>query len=370
MMVLVLGAHGSALAQDASVPTRALDESGLHVYLWSSSPETGYVVRASTGIHGVTGANDAIRVDVKQRDRTLATRRCPIQRTSGAWGRFECEVGSDAPLTATGELTIEIHYVDDVAETTALLRTLAVNVVAYPYWVRSEGRRQIMGNSYQIDGSDLLGTAFAYMVDPGSDMTSLDGRTHDVQFYASFSGQFTWRSVMLRCDTADGVRIDRRLSIESISDSSATERLSPTAELRTVGWYRAKLESIDLWWGRPFPLPDGVDIVFLGEHPGLWSCAVRSEGQVLRTFRFVVGDDGRIVPHAEETGAGAMRMIPGLHLVDVRLPSPSPMDAAIDPAAIRRASQYGRPWSSPEGVREMLGALPPASGSIAPSRRR
>jgi hypothetical protein len=127
-----------------------------------------------------------------------------------------------------------------------------------------------------------------------------------------------------------------------------------------------------LWWGPNVP---GASAgwsgppVFLGDHPGLWSCDMRSEGVVLRTFRFQVDAQGQIVAHAAETAPGMPRMIDGLHMVDVRFPATNPRDAFFDPAAIRAGYQYGIPWSSPAAVAEMLGALPAAAGSSAPTGR-
>ncbi|MEI8257574.1 MAG: hypothetical protein WCJ30_18015, partial [Deltaproteobacteria bacterium] len=129
-----------------------------------------------------------------------------------------------------------------------------------------------------------------------------------------------------------------------------------------------------LWWRPRVPFPashsgyNTTNTTFLGEHPGLWSCDLRVDGNTLRTFRFTVTPDGMVVPHAEQQGPTGMRLLNGVSMVDVRLPNPDTFDAVVNPAAIRAGSQYGRRWANPDAVREMLGALPPAVGSSDPSR--
>ena len=362
---------GQVSAQDA--PVRMVDESELYVRLWTPNHETGYVVRVDATVYGVTSSQDAIRLDVKQGRRQIATVRCPFRARDENAGQLRCETSRDTPLTATGDVTVDLVYVDDVAESTEVIRTLQLRVNAYPYWIRSDGSRQIMGSDWQIDGADMLGTAFAYMQSPSLQQTEAN-EPQAMSFYAAFSGSYSGRSAVLRC-TAGGTRIpDRTVSMSSFGDFVGEERLSPQSEIRRVGWYRTRITVQDLWWGTRIEIPasgtgyNTAETVFLGQYPGLWSCDLRSEGNVLRTFRFTADAQGRVVPHAEQSGPGALRMLPGLALIDVRLPSPNTIDTIVDPAAIRRASQFGRAWTQPDAVREMLGALPPALGSAAPSR--
>jgi hypothetical protein len=99
---------------------------------------------------------------------------------------------------------------------------------------------------------------------------------------------------------------------------------------------------------------------FLGDHPGAWSCDLRVDGRVLRSLMFSVGADGRVAPHPEQTGPQAFRMVPGLTLIDVRLPS-SPPDEYVDPAAIRASLQFGQPRRQADAWTASLATLPAAS---------
>ncbi len=365
-----------AHAQSApSAPRRAIDETELYVRLFNPDPEGGYEVMVDAIVYGVTSGEDAIRVDVEQGTRTLVSTRCRFDERDGDAGRLSCRTDEGHRLTATGAVTVELVYLDDVAETSTTLRTLHLNVRSYPYWVRDDDRgRHVMGAMYQLDGSDLLGTAFAWMEHPYL-VQSDTNASQRVSFYTGFSGTYAGLDGVLRCRVGD-VRVpDLEISTRDYADFGADERLSPTSDIRHVGWYRSRFQIEHLWWGRRLPMPasgsgyDPTNLVFLGEHPGTWSCDVRSNGAVVRTFRFEVDADGRIVAHAIEAAQGAPAMIGGLHLVDVRIPSPSPRDVAVDPAAIRAGWQYGTPWLVPASVAEMLGALPPVQGSSAPTAR-
>ena len=365
---------GAAQAQPPAAPRqRMFDETELYVRLWTQNPESGgYVFRLNGVVYNVGSQQDAIRVDLKQRGRVFSTVRCPFVEMDGDAGRIECE--SPGGLTATGDVAVDLVYVDDQTESTEVIRSMNLRVNAYPYWVRTDGRRQIMGTQYQIDGSDLLGSVFAYMEHPSLVQTATD-QPQQMSFYAGFSGFFDGGEVnpVLRC-TAGGQRIpDREVSWSARQEYDTSEWTSPTGEIRRIGWYRARISVQSLWWGTRLPMPesgsgyDPTNLVFLGEHPGEWSCDLRQAGRVYRTFRFTVDARGRVVTHAEHQGPSGMRVIPGLTLIDVRFPSPPPIDQAFDPAAIRRGSQYGRPWSAADAVRDMLAGLPAANGSSAPS---
>jgi len=358
----------------AQAPTRRfLDETELFVRLWNRDPEGGYQVLLDAIVYGVGSSQDALRIDVRQGRSTLATTRCGFDAIDGDAGRLACRTDEAHRLTATGDVTVDLVYVDDVAETTSVIRTLHLSVRGYPYWVRNDDRgRPLMGTMHQIDGSDLLGTAFAWMENPSLHQMQTD-EPQRMQFFTWFSGSYSDYDAVLRCRVGD-VRIpDRTLSVANSQDFGVDERLSPTSDTRRVGWYRTRYEVGDLWWGPRIPMPSSgtgwnpSSVVFLGEHPGLWSCDVRSEGNVLRTFRFDVDADGRVASHPVESGPGAPGMLFGLHLIDVRLPSPSARDAAIDPVRIRAGWHYGTPWSVPAAVADMLSALPAASGSSAPT---
>lgn len=355
----------------SSASAQQIDEATLHVRLFNPDAEGGYVVRVGADVHGLAGAHDMLRVDVKQGGRTLASSTCSPNEIGPTRARFECSTESAPRLTATGRVTIDLVYLDDARESARVLRTVDADVRGYPFWVRDEGSRHVVGTMYQLDGSTLLGTAFATMEHPELSQTTAE-ETQRVRLYTAFAGTYEGFDSTLRCRVGDERIPDIEVSTLAFGEIEVDEWTSPSAERRRIGWYRARLEMNGLWWGRHIPGASAGfsgEPVFLGDHPGLWSCDMRSEGAVLRTFRFRVDADGRIAPHAAEADPALPRLLPGEHLVDVRIPGASPRDAYLEPASIRAGYLYGVPWPSVPAIAEMLAALPPARGSSAPSAR-
>ncbi len=364
MMSLMSLMLATGIAAPASA--QVLNEATLHVRLYTPDPESGgYAVRIAAEVRELASRQDRLRIDVKQGARTVVSQVCAPNELSPNMGRFECTTGDSGLITTTGAVTIEIQYMNDVAETTTLLRSMSVNVRGYPYWVHDDDRgRPVIGTTYQIDAGSLVGTAFAYMLQ-NDDQRYL-------QLFTAFSGTYEGFDSTLRCRVGDERIRDVEVSTSAFAEVEVEEWTSQQATRRRVAWYRARLEMNALWWG---PHVEGASAgwsgepVFLGDHPGLWSCDMRSDGAVLRTFRFMVDAQGSIVAHSLEAAAGTPRMIERLHVVDVRFPATNPRDAFFEPASIRASFQYGTPWADPTAVSEMLGALPPANGTSAPTAR-
>lgn len=367
-----------AAAQDAgTAPARVhmIDETELQVRLWTPSPEGGYVFRINATVYGVNSDQDAVHVQFKQGNRTLAQVRCPLNRfdSDNHASALECQTSPEALLTATGNVSVDLVYEDDQTNQREVIRTLNLRVNRYPYWVGNRNNRPVVGGRYQISGDDMLGTAFVYRRHPNLRQTE----AHEEQgltFYTAYSG--TWRSgnvTTLRC-SVNGTRLpsDVRGSMDSFADFDVDEWPGQSAPQRHLTWYRARFSTQNLWWGRRVPFPSShagyntENTMFLAEHPGNWSCDLRVDGTTQRTFNFVVTPDGMVAPHPEQQTASALRLLNGVSLVDVRLPNPDPVDAVVNPAAIRAGAQYGHRWENAASVRDMLAALPPAVGSSEP----
>ncbi|MBX7194126.1 MAG: hypothetical protein K1X94_18880 [Sandaracinaceae bacterium] len=355
-----LGVAAMVWSGAEAASAQAFSEASLQVRLFNPDAEGGYQVRVNGEFFGLANPNDRVRLTVKQGQRTLATQLCTIDDRNGTYAHLSCDTDQAPRMTATGAVSIELAYEDDMQETTTVVRTVNANVRGYPYWVHD----RVVGTMYQLDGGSLVGSAFAYM--------SHRDDTPRVQLFTAFAGTYEGFDSSLRCRVGEERIPDIEVSTLAFGEIEVDEWTSQEADRRHVAWYRARLEMNGLWWGPNVP---GASAgwsgppVFLGDHPGLWSCDMRSEGVVLRTFRFQVDAQGQIVAHAAETAPGMPRMIDGLHMVDVRFPATNPRDAFFDPAAIRAGYQYGIPWSSPAAVAEMLGALPAAAGSSAPTGR-
>lgn len=364
--VASLACAATSVVGPTPVEAQTLNESTLHVRLYTPDPENGgYAVRIAAEVRDLASRQDRLRIDVKQGSRTVVSQVCAPNELAPRMGRFECTTGDSGLITTTGAVTIEIQYMNDVAETTTLLRSLNVNVRGYPYWVHDDDRgRPVIGTQYQIDAGSLVGTAFAYM--------HQDDDQRSLQLFTAFAGTYEGFDSTLRCRVGEERIRDVAVSTSAFAEVEVEEWTSSQATRRRVAWYRARLDMMSLWWG---PRVEGASAgwegepVFLGEHPGLWSCDMRSDGAVLRTFRFMVDAQGNVVAHGLEASPATPRMIERLHVIDVRFPVASPRDAFFDPAAIRAGFQYGTPWADPSAVSEMLAALPPANGTSAPTAR-
>ena len=357
-----LGVAAAVWSGAQSASAQAFSEATLQVRLFNPDAEGGYRVRVNGEFFGLANPHDRVRVSVKQGSRVLATQLCTVDDRNGSYAHLACDTDQAARITATGAVTIELAYENDMDDTTTVVRTVNANVRGYPYWVRDDGARHVMGTMYQLDASSLVGSAFAYM--------SNRDDTPRVQLFTAFAGTYEGFDSTLRCRVGEERIPDIEVSTLAFGEVEVDEWTSPSADRRHVAWYRARLEMNGLWWGPSVP---GASAgwsgppVFLGDHPGLWSCDMRSEGVVLRTFRFEVDGQGQIVAHPVESGPGMPRLIERLHVVDVRFPASNPRDAFFEPAAIRASYQYGVPWPVPAAVSEMLAALPAANGSSAPS---
>ncbi len=141
-------------------------------------------------------------------------------------------------------------------------------------------------------------------------------------------------------------------------------------------WFRRYTVLLPLTFGQPGDGGRYADDRTLVQ-PGQWECDLRNdEALTLRTFRFLVGADGRIAPHVEES-EGGLRLGPGVHLVDTVIPGTEhPLDGRTDPAALARAL-HGRGFRTATGralvvpaIGQPLPAAPRAGGRASGGRGR
>jgi hypothetical protein len=95
--------------------------------------------------------------------------------------------------------------------------------------------------------------------------------------------------------------------------------------------------------------------VQLQQNPGAWTCHLRSEGELVREFRFAVASDGTLVSHAEESADPPLRFPTGVVMMEVSFGTPAKFDHGFSADAIEKGSWFGRPWS--KGAAKMLGSL-------------
>ena len=247
------------------------------------------------------------------------------------------------------------------------------------------GNRPVHRAHFQIAGDDLLGAAYGYHI--GESLETNQGRGQVSFYFWTSSGRSGRRNLpanlnnaSLRCSVDGQRQHDIEVGTQTTGGSFEVDNRVYTThapqdeDVEHWDWNRVVLRAYNLFWGTHADTvrrnlnsePDPARSLIMGDHPGAWVCDLRSGGRAVRQFRFTVGADGRMVQHPELEGAGAMRVVPGVVMLDTRFGTPNDFDFSFQPAAIRASAPYGRPWTHPEAVRDMLAALPPAVGSSDP----
>jgi len=86
----------------------------------------------------------------------------------------------------------------------------------------------------------------------------------------------------------------------------------------------------------------------IDDHPGNWECEWRLNRDVLRTFRFTVGEDGRVVPHPEQSAG--LELGPNIFLVETEIPAKGTgLDSRVHRNSVNRGAFLGRGFKSPKG---------------------
>lgn len=135
------------------------------------------------------------------------------------------------------------------------------------------------------------------------------------------------------------------------TDRNAVEyhRGSPYKESIRFSQFVARLP---LTWGKkdqPAHMDDTRhDMTSLDEHPGRWECQWVMNGEMIRTWSWVVNTDGSITPHDEE--AQGLSFGSNAHLIETKIPSSgSLIDARLVPEQVQKSAFYGRPWKTTSG---------------------
>ena len=332
---------GPPLARDQS-PPKFVDEAETIIFLGNVRPEGAYEFNYSTRVYGVGSSSDAIRVDWIQKGKVLGTKRCAIP---GDGALIQCRYDGK-PLTAAGEVTAEVFYLDDENDSEYLLRTYKLTIGTF----RWQDKR-----TYQVMGDDLIGTTYAWH--------STRGQALDLYFWvASSVGDV---DAKLRCSVGGKRLPDFQVKSGSNGTIEADEEID--GQVVNYRWQTVVLEGLQ--YGH-LPEDDKHSAAdrFLGTNPGDWACDLRREGKVIRQYRFHVTPEGRVAPHPGQGGKDAPYLLEGLVLIDTTIPADSAIDQRVNPEAIRKGMRFGQPWPQHPSIKEMLAKLPKASGLPDPGK--
>jgi hypothetical protein len=269
------------------------------------------------------------------------------------------------PLRETGELTVVWFYVNGATDEEREIARHAVIVRELPVFGRAlpptpDAPHVVVDRHAEILSSFVVEDPFVGGVGFEGYFERYARRSDDeshlmLVFNASPEGDASADSSTVRC-RLDGQpvelpnnRVVRAEAIEDIQNAwipvSGATTIAESAREEYVRFYRYAVLlpiTIDVPGGRV--AADRVAV-----RPGQWECDLRTrEAVTMRTFRFAVGADGRVLPHAEET-EGGLRLGPGIHLAETVIPpSEHPLDFRTDPSALARAF-HGRGFRSAAG---------------------
>lgn len=391
--------HAPAEAQIAP----AVDES-FTAYSIGGERDEGYRIVGRLRAFTPTGAiprESVLRFEVRRGEERLSGARCrsyvgplsgPPETPLTMITATDCE-DREAIIRGAGELTIVWWFVDGVTDAERELATHRVIVREVPVYDRGLPPHPISPRVVLDRHSEVLSAFIVEAVYEGGvgfagffpRFTATSRRDNHVYlvFNASPSESAGLQSASVRC-RLDGQPVElansRVLRSETLDETTSAsmpvEGATTSADSIRPEYVRFHRYSVLL----PLTVETPGANLRVGTplRSGTWECDLRDDTAVtLRTFRFVVGMDGRVAPHAEET-EGGLSLGPGIHLVDTVIPGDHPLDARTDPTALARAF-YGRGFRSAAGralsvapIGDPLPAVPAARprGSATRTRRR
>lgn len=354
-------------------PPRYLDESMLRVQLrtggTSEDHKFGFTVTGQVHGHRLQQA-DAILAEYKVGRRVLASVRCSVEGFDGfQWpnvdgysvGNFACT--SEQVIGTAAEAVLQLTYKDDADDRSIAFRPLTIPVGAAP--------SRVSGRDYNVlnfvNNPGLLGASTIWL----RERPFGRGTPKVILSFWATPGRGNGRpdDVSLRC-SVNGERIRERIHVGGSMlhqrGGDVASYVDSDGESHEFGYRYYEVSTAFAFGGRGGSY-DNYDLV---EHPGDYSCVIKVGGEAVRELLFTVTAEG-IAPHPEQLGDGALYLAPGRALIQTRFPSPDKWDQGIDPAAIRAASFYGRPWRDPASMAPTFESLPPRPvGSLAPPRPR
>ncbi len=362
-VLAVLAAPSLALADKKPLPGSQhqppvfLDETGTWVTLATS--RDAYGIRARLRVAGSGGKHDRLRVEWKQGGKVLATLKCENDGSGNeenkAWG-VVC-VHDDRNVTALGAIDADVIFTDDETGTDYLVRTLHVTAKK---WTEIGKDRM-----WQIVPDDLLGGAWARV-------HNRDGEHPQFVFWIERHQPSV--NTSMRC-TVDGKKIediDADLENEDLNSGHEiqADHVQASGPHQDYHWTHVSLEPKAVFTGTKAGAKDkgyvgNVDGgFFLADHAGKWECKVRdtSDGKTFRELTFNVDATGYITSDEMNTGKGAIPTVPGVVMVDMRIPKDSKFDERIRPEAMKKSFGFGIPWPDHPKVKQLHASFPAASG--------
>lgn len=331
--------------------------------------DEGWSLKAHLRIFGDGDRSSIFRLVVKKGRRTLAEMRCTMDRHLAtepgdvAYLHKENCKDRDMRVTETGEVQVEVHFIDGATEQDTLVRTHTLKVLTV--------QRDRRAPEHYIDRSSESAVSLIRAV-PRSVDGYIGGTTFShnmVEMIINVSAGETIGRVrgQLRCKV-DGQPV--------VGDERTAHGL-----VRSMRHYRAVSEGRggeEDWIGFAqlrveLPITFGSEnrrdgFVVLDEHPGTWECEWKTdEGELLRSIRFIVNGGQLQGAPAEEAELGIAW---GAHLIPGVMPGATHVDHRVH---VDDTAFYGRAWAT-DGLQQYARSLPdigpPPPGARARRGRR
>jgi hypothetical protein len=344
-------APGTPLPGDRHQPAVFLDVPALWVHVVSRGDE-GYEGRAFLRIGGATSKGDRMRIEWRSAGKVLAVGPC-----NTSWERDEQTLAGacalDKNVRATGPIEVAVVYTDDQQDQDYLVATLKTEVRAW----KGIGKTQ----SWGIVPDDLLAVAFVRHWD-GASAT----RAPLIQFWSTSSSLHG--KAALRCSVGGKKLPDLEAHLDTANhgtDQATIESSFTTATMsRTYTFQHYELDP-GFRYGPKTKKDEALSpdrARFAVDTPGAWECVLRKDGKQVRQFLFTVDDKGMIQDSEMQRGGRALKTLPGVALIDMKIPADNGVEQRIRPEALRRSIGFGLPWPDHPRAREIQATFPPASG--------
>ena len=368
--------------------------------------DEGWALKAHYRVFGTVARRSQFHILIKNGETTLGETRCEVgygNRNDAAPSFLTTNcLNREQRITQTGRLTVEVYLYDDDSEEEHLLRTHTLDVLSA---TRVRGNGDPDAPLHYVDrNSEVLGSVLhlqpmntdPYMAATGRGVDRCGNCNRVTLVMNAHPDREHWSissSTHLRC-RVNGERIEMQ------DDAMSGQQVRMVYVVHTHGrGRRQEGEQEDVGFRQyhlrlPLNFDNSITVpvqsrqrpprqrnshqAYLNDHPGQWECAWRDGSTVLRTWRWTVGPDGHVQPHAETAG-GHLTFGPNAFLVDTEIPAGGTVyDTRLHRESVAERAFYGLGWHTDAGraiaqaVNDFGAMAPPqpSTGRAAAGERR
>ncbi|HJN13967.1 MAG TPA: hypothetical protein QGH10_00675 [Armatimonadota bacterium] len=273
-----------------------------------------------------------------------------------------------------GQFDVEIYYIDGDDLTEHLARTHKVDVQKV---TRVRGNDDPDAPLFYVNRHGEAAASFIVQRPAGRYPHIAASRpnyydSNVVATYFTISASEKGRSFQngyLRC-TVNGEKLDLTPfgGSDQVSGDLAGERFyavihTAPGNVKEEINFRQYMALLPLTWGAADDPKRREGYPSISDHPGDWECKYIVNGELIRGWRFTVGEDGNIAPHPEESQG--LSLGAGAHFVEMTIPEGGAyIDERLVPAQAKLGGFSGHEWQS-DGAKAAAAAVP-AKGTPAP----